>query len=130
MNEVDRLLAQIKEIQEKCSHVFETSPHYDRWVHPQTGQADNPEPTLVPNVFVGVDDQRRISLTVKFVCKKCNVGGKANCRQKCVRCLGPMVKGEKHLREEYFGEKYSYYRVYLYICEMCGFTIAVDEFDQ
>lgn len=128
MNEVDRLQAQIKEIQEKCPHDFETSTG-DRWVD---GRVETSEfkATKVPGVFVGVDSQKRIYLSVNIKCKKCNIERKVGCREKCVRCLGHVVKGEKHRREEFFAEDYGYYCVYLYKCEKCGFTIAVDEIDQ
>lgn len=129
MNEVDRLQAQIKEIQEKCSHDFEINLGYDRWVGGRTETSEF-ETTKVPDVFVGVDSEKRIFLSTGFKCKKCNIMGKTNCQEKCARCLGHVVKGEKYRREIFFGEGHGYYRVRLYKCEKCGFTIAVDEFDQ
>ena len=90
MNEVDRLQAQIIEIQEKCTHDFETILGYERWIEfgvaPATLQT-----TKVPNVFIGYDCERRIILSIKFKCKKCNMccgGDKGSCSTDEKSCCG------------------------------------------
>lgn len=118
MNEVDRLMAKIERIRNRCDHVFEITPQVQ------------PLETPVQGVFFGINEEKGYVLIIGIRCVKCSIKKSVHCYEQCARCLGKMIKGEMKYRKNFFGNEYGCYWARLYFCEKCGFTIVCDEMDE
>lgn len=131
-NEVDGMMAKIREIQNACSHDFKLTKEVEL------------KESLVPNVFVGftqgpisdkILDHGEIQKEFTIVCTKCSEEVKYYIPEVCPRCLGQMSKpdleGGRNSRERFFGMQHHYYAVTLSFCKgLCGFVVASDVWDQ
>lgn len=120
VNEVDRLKARIKEMQDNCYHNFRLK------------EKPKLRKTLVRGVFVG-SVKHSNSTPITLICIKCSKEKETDISETCPKCLSPMEKkislgGES--RKEYFGEQYLYFAIELSRCTKCNFTIASDEWCQ
>ena len=93
-NRVDNLFEEIKEIQEKCSHMFFLSNVY------------KPKETLEKGVF-------RVERGLMACCLYCSKEVKIDMTQMCPRCFGEMIKLKKI--------KNSIDQ--LYNCKKCNYTV-------
>lgn len=124
-NKVDKLLGDIKKIQEECKHDF-------RLLKPVKLKESN-----VKGFFILTDASlpsysRLDSLFLKVKCLRCSKEKEYSSLKKCPHCLSLLQPGGKNPREKYFGVPHLYYAARLYYCinKDCGFCGVADEWDQ
>lgn len=120
MNQVDRLLWEVGQLQAGCAHVFELVEPVEL------------RPSLMNGVALGHEEPGSEPI-VRSRCSRCSLKRTESILLRCPQCLGEMTKGTLlggGSRKQYFGREYIYYTVRIYGCIRCPFKHASDEWDQ